>query len=360
MKTIELRQEIATKTEDLKTKLEARDLEGAKVVKEEIRKSKGLLAIAEEQEREEKRDLENQRNEKGSINQIGKTNEMRALIKKVMGEEMTTEERAIVKTTDNAPVIPKQFLNRLIELQKGFGSLKQYTDIIPVTKNEGTFPLVDLDQNELKDIAEGEDIVDGTLVTRDQNYKCSKVGLKQVLTSELVEDAEVEIESLCTKNFVNITVAKENAKILKIIKENATVVESTKKDYTEINNLIDSSLPSVKNGLSTITNVTGFCYLKNLTDKNGRPLNLVTMIGDKYYFNGKELITVDDALLSPLTEGNKIFYVANIKEAIKFMDRKASTIERWRKPDNDTYNISILERFDVVKGSVRSIKSIEF
>ncbi|MCS4463344.1 hypothetical protein JTT01_00140 [Clostridium botulinum] len=48
----------------------------------------------------------------------------------------------------------------------------------------------------MADVAEGEDIVDGTLVTTDVPFKCAKVGLIQSLASETVDDAEVEMEGL--------------------------------------------------------------------------------------------------------------------------------------------------------------------
>lgn len=59
-----------------------------------------------------------------------------------MGEETTTEERANIKSVDNAAVIPKQFVNKLIEIQKGFGSLKGLCDVIPVTKMKVLYQLL--------------------------------------------------------------------------------------------------------------------------------------------------------------------------------------------------------------------------
>jgi HK97 family phage major capsid protein len=119
-----------------------------------------------------------------------KVDEFRAIVKTVMGVDRTAEERAAVTTADNAAVLPKQFVDNVIELQKGYGSLKDICDIIPVFKNEGTIPVVDLDQNEMLDVVEGADIVDGTLVTTDTPFTVSKVGLIQTLTSELIDDAE--------------------------------------------------------------------------------------------------------------------------------------------------------------------------
>ena len=65
-------------------------------------------------------------------------NEMRAITKSIMGKELSKEERAAVKTSDNAAVLPKQFINELEEIKKGYGSLKEYCDVKKVTKNEGS------------------------------------------------------------------------------------------------------------------------------------------------------------------------------------------------------------------------------
>lgn len=362
MKTYELRQEITSKIEELEKKIEARDVECAKALREEIRQAKELLKIAEDKEAEEKRELENQRNNEMRGNkEMGKVNEMRSLVKHVMRKETTEEERANIKSVDNGAVIPKQFVNQLIEIQKGFGSLKGLCDIIPVTKNEGTIPVIDLDQNELAEVAEGEDIVDGTLITKDVPFKCAKVGLIQSLTSELVEDAEIEIESLVKKNFANIATVKENAKILKVIKDNATeIVGAT--SYEDVEKAIDGSLPSVKAGLVTLTNVTGYVELKNKKDKQGRPLNLITNINGVEYFHDKPIVYVENEML-PVSEGKtQVFYIVNMKEAVKYCDRKAVTIARSTEAGfkDDTIKLRILERFIPVKGSARSIKKLEF
>lgn len=358
----ELRQEIANKTEELGKKIEARDLEGAKSLDAEIRQAKELLKIAEEREEEERRNLESQRDQKNKGKGAGDmpVNEMRAITKSLMGKELTAEERATIKTSENAAVLPNQFINQLQEIKKGYGSLKGLCDVISVTKNEGSIPVVDYDQNELADIAEGADIADGTLVTTDLSFKCAKVGLIQSLSSELVDDAEVEIESIARTNFAEITVAKENKKIMKIVNDNAIAVEGAA-DYTALEDVMAKALPSVKAGLITLCNVEGYAYLKNMKDKQGRNLNLITTVGDIEYFNGKPIITFDSSLVELTHDKTKVFYSLNMKEAIKYIERKGVTIAKSTEAgfNDDTIKLRILERFDVIKGSTRSIKKIE-
>lgn len=354
----QLRALLETKKEEIRGFINSNDVEKAEAAMEEKRTLEKKIKFLEQLEEDEKRDLESQKKKK-TQSKTEEVNEFRSIVKSVMGEEMTEEERATVTSTDNAAVIPKQFVNQLQEIKKGFGSVKEYCDVIPVTKNEGTIPVVDLDQNTLPEVVEGDNIIDGTLVTTDLPYSCKKHGLIQSLSSEVVDDAEVEMEGLVKKNFAEIVTVAENTKILKVIKDNATVVAAT--SYTDVEKAIDGALPSVKAGLVTITNVAGYVLLNNMKDSQGRSLNLVTEMGGKYYFHNKELLVVDDTLL-PAAEGKTVFYLANMKEAVKFCDRKAVTIARSTEAGfrDDTVKIRILERFGVVKGSVRSIKKLEF
>lgn len=357
MGIIELRQLIETK------RIEARelvntDLAKAEEVAKEVRELKRKLDLQEELEDKEVRDLLKQRDEKRRGDDM-KVNEMRAITKSVMGADLTTEERATVKSSDNAALLPKEFVNQLQEIKKGYGSLKEYCDVIPVTKNEGTIPVVDYDQNELADIAEGQDIVDGKLVTTELTFKCGKVGLIQTLSSELVEDAEIEIEGIAKTNFTEISVAKENKKIMDCINLNAVEVEGV--DYTTLEDVMAKALPSVKAGLITLCNVEGYAHLKNMKDKQGRSMGLITTIGDVEYFNGKPIVTFDSSLVT-LSEGKtKVYFSLKMKEAVKYPERKGVTIARSSEAgfSDDTIKLRILERFAVVKGSVRSVKKIE-
>ncbi|MGG7142479.1 phage major capsid protein [Clostridium nigeriense] len=359
MKVKELRRLIVDKKVEARQLLKEDKLKEAEDITAEIRNLERKVKIAEEIEEDEKRDLEEQR-DLANKNPKVKVNEMRAIVKSVMGHELSNEERAAVVSSDNAAVLPKEFINQLQEIKKGYGSLKELCDVIPVTKNEGTIPVVDYDQNELADIAEGADIVDGTLVTTELPYKCKKVGLIQTLASELVDDAEVEIEGIAKTNFTEIAVAKENKKIMTIINDNATIVEAT--DYTALEDVMAKALPAVKAGLITLCNVEGYAYLKNMKDKQGRNMNLITVgLDGKEYFNGKPIVTFDSSLVTPSAEKTKVYFSLKIKEAVKYLERNGVTIARSTEAgfNTDTIKLRILERFDAIKGSIRSIKKIE-
>ncbi|WP_297422105.1 phage major capsid protein [Clostridium sp.] len=365
----ELRQLKADKVAEVRSLNESNKIDEAEKVLAEVRGLDKQIKIAEELESEELREMQEikaKKEERGAkvetaVNKAEKVNEMRAITKFVMGKskEMSTEERSAITTSSNSAVIPKAFINELQEIKRGFGSLKSLCQVVPVTLPTGTIPVFDHTQNSLSKILEGSTIVDGTLATTQLSYAIDKYGLLQELTSELIDDAQVEIESLVRTNFAEITTIQENVQILKEVDSNSTAVAMT--DYQDITNTMDSALPAVKSGLITLTNTRGYAYLKNMKDAQKRPLNLITNINGQDYFNGKPIYVFDDSLVT-VSEGiTKLFYTLNMSEAIKFMDREQITIARSVDAGfaNDTIVLRILERFDVIPAVTRSINKYE-
>lgn len=366
MRIDELKEEIKNLTGEVRSLTDNKDLEGAKAKMEELRQAKETLKIEEELAEEEMRDLKRQKEKrkddvKMENRKSTKEMELRAIAGIALNKvgELSEEERSTITSAGNSAIIPKQFVNELIEIKKGFGSLKEYCDVIPVTKNEGTIPVIDYDQNELADLTEGQDIVEGNLVTTDVPFKCTKVGLFQKVGSETVDDSAVEVDHLIRNNFSEIATTKENKKILSIINANAKVVEGAT-DYDAIETAIDSTVPSAKSGVITLCNSAGYCLLNNKKDKQGRPLNLITVGANGVeYFHNKPIVQFDDSLVS-LTKGKTaLFFTLNFKEAVKFIDRKQITVATGKEIKDDTNMWSILERIDVISGSKRTINKIE-
>jgi HK97 family phage major capsid protein len=358
MKVKELRRLIEEKKLEARQLLKDDKLKEAEDITAEIRKLERKVQIAEEIEEDEKRDLENQREQRKNKEEI---NEFRSLTKLIIGKDLSQEERAVIKSTDVGTVIPKEYVNKIEEVRKGFAPLKELCDVIPVTKAEGTIPVVDLDQNEMQDLVEGDDIADGSLVTTEISYKVSSVGLIDKFSFESVEDAEVSLEELATKNFSEIAVRKENKRIINAINTKATLSASTATDLQDIlEEEMASVVPTAAAGLVTLVNTKAYVYLKNKKDKEGRNLNLITIVGGKEYFNNKPIERIDDAVAPVLSEGKTMLaYTANMKEAVKFIDRKQITIARAEKFESGAKMVRVLERIDVKVGTARSIKKIE-
>jgi HK97 family phage major capsid protein len=362
MKIEELRELIETKTVEVRGFVNENKSEEAKKTMEELRGLKENLKIAEELEESEKRDLENQKNnkEERGNKEMDKVNEIRAIAKVVLGKEMTTEERAVVKTVDNMAVLPKGFIGELEVIKKGYGSLKELCEVIPVKNGNGTRPVADEQQGEeLKLVLEGDDIEEDGVATKEIDYKIIKIGKLIKLSSELVDDAEIDIESLVKTIFAEKTVRGENSRILKVINDNAVSL-APDMDYKGFMEEMDSQVPAVKFNLVTLVNSKMYAFLKNMVDKQGRPLNLITNIGGQDYFNGKPLYEFDDSLITLTPDKTKVIYMANVKETVKFFDRQAVTVARAEKFENGNKMLRILERIDVKKGATaRSCKKLE-
>lgn len=366
MRIDEIKEQIKNLTGEVRNLTNAKDIEGAKAKMEELRTLKETLKIEEELAEEEIRDLKRQKEERKDDLRMEnrkstKEMELRAIAGVALNKagELSEEERSTITSTGNSAIIPKQFVNELIEIKKGFGSLKQYCDVIPVIREEGTIPVIDYDQNELADLTEGQDIVEGNLVTKEVQFRCNKVGLYQKVSSETVDDAAIEVDHLIRNNFSEIATTKENKKILSVINANAKVVEGAT-DYDAIETAIDSTVPSAKSGVITLCNSAGYCLLNNKKDKQGRPLNLITVGANGVeYFHNKPIVQFDDNLVAPTKGKTAVFFTLNFKEAVKFIDRKQLTVATGKEIKDDTVMWSILERIDVVSGSKRTINKIE-
>lgn len=357
MKIKELRKLIEDKKVEARQLLKDDKLKEAEDITSEIRNLERKVKIAEEIEEEEKRDFENQRDKGQDRNKV---NETRAFTKAIMGQELSQEERAVIKSSSVGTLIPQEYLNRLEEVRKGFSPLKGLCDVISVSKAEGSMPVVDLEQNELADLTEGDDIVDGSLVTTDIKYKVNSIGLIDKFSFESVEDAEYSLEELATKNFAEIAVRKENKRIITTIDTGAIHSASTKTDlHQKILDEMAGVVPAAQAGLITLVNTAAYQELKNKEDKNGRNLNLITLVGGQEYFNNRPIYRIDDALVTLTEEKTMLVYVGNLKEAIKFFDRKQVTIARAEKFESGAKMVRVLERIDVKPGTKRSLKKIE-
>lgn len=373
----ELREKYKNLTDEIRALNNDGKVDEASAKLEERNKIKQQIDVEVALQEEEKRELEAQKRKKeDEVRAKGagdktkdKVNEFRSVVKYAIGgtirEEMTEEERAAVKTSDNAAVIPSQFINDIIKTKDGYGTLKQYCDVRNVNKNSGTIPVVDLEQNEMKDVAEGDDIQDGSLVTKDISFTCNKIGLITPLTSELIDDAEVEIEGIVKENFMEISTRKENVRILKVLEDNAESVDVAADSSVEktIENILDTAKPSYKAGQMILTNPTGYAYLKNTRDANGNRQNLITKVNGKEYFNDYLIDTIDPKLIT-LTQGKTmLFYIVNMKDAVLWTQRKERTIAvsgtLGAGFDNDTTKCRVLERAGVQKKLTRSIKKVE-
>jgi HK97 family phage major capsid protein len=354
---------LATRSESVESAEELRSINTQ--IRELTNEMETINDIIESVEKVEKR--ENQREQNILLAQDGKTShdqdEYRAIAKLVLKREIKPEERALVTVADNAAILPDQFINQLQVLRKGFPSLKRFCHVIPVTGKSGSMPFASIGNNKLSKLTSGSPIPEGEKATEDIKFSVDDYGKIIPIENSLTDDEVVGlIQNVITPEFAEASVLTENEEILAIIKANATAISGAT-SYEDVEDAMNGTLPSLRSGIVTLTNLSTYVYLKSLKDKEGRPLNLVTQLADgTEIFNGKPLIVMDDADVAPTTPGEMIFYVTNIWALVKFFDRKGYTIATSSEvlfKYNQTA-IRVLERFDIQKLDARACKKIEF
>lgn len=352
----------ADKVEDIK---ELRSInEQITLINAELKDLDALAAEQEEREAAIKEELKNK-----LTNEYKKNDEsalqMRSLAKVLMNRSLNEEEKraasSVVNAAGNGGLIPEQFVNQIDILRKGFPSLKPYCHVIPVTSDHGKMPAATLGQNKLVKLTGGP-LPEGAFTSDKYTFNVADYGKFVAVENSLTEDEVIGIiTNLLFPDFAEGSVNIENEEIITVLKAGATAVTGAK-TYEDIQVTIDTTLPAARNGLTVVTNISGYAYLKNLKDKEGRPLDLITNIGGVDYFHGYPLVYLDDADVAPATAGNMIYYVCNLREGAKFFDRKGIELATSKEAlftSNQTA-VRAIERFEVVKGSVRSFKSIEF
>lgn len=369
MKIEERRQQIEALTKELRSLVEAEDLDGAKAKREELRKAKDFLAIEEEQEEEEKRDLQSQKQNKErkeDRNMNNKELEYRALVKAMLGERLTEEEQRQITdgnfNSNTGAIIPSEFINKVQVIRDGYKSLKNYCDVIPVTSDNGKMPVTSLDV-ELADLEEDTDMVETMLAVPEVDFKVGDKGLLKKVGNNILKDSPVNfIDGVLAQEFAVASVNKENKEICKVVNTNskAVAVAAEAKVEDVLATTISKEIPSVRNGLVVITNPEGYSYLDNLRDASGRKSDDVSYGADgTLFFKHKEVIEMADKTLPALTSQKKmVFYVVNLK-TVPFFDRQQIEIAKSTEAGftaNKTL-VRAIERFDVKANTIDKIKA---
>lgn len=364
MKSKEILKKIQEKREEARGLLNANDMVAARKINEEIRGLEEDLETVLEIEEGEMRDLQRRGIQipvgDGEKRNIDKETELRALGKYVLGMNLSEEERGLVTVADNDALLPQGYVNELMLLRDGYPSLKKFCHVIPVTTKTGKMPVAQLGKNKLAKLSSDTPIDQGAVSTSPIMYDVADYGKFVPIENSLTDDEVVGIiQSVLMPDFAEGSVEAENEEILNLIKADAISVEGD--DYTVLEKAIDTLVPAVRAGAITITNTAGFSYLKNKKDAIGRKLDLITYVNGQAMFNNKPIIELSDSAVEA-TAGKLIFYVVNLKEAVKFFDRAGIVITKSKEFlfNKNQDCLRAIERFDAQKGSMRSCKKVEF
>lgn len=356
--SIEIKKEIETKRTVLEGQIEQRDAAGAEATMKEIADLKKLLPGAMLLEQEEKRSLSTQVSRKAAGDL-----ELRSAVKYAMGRDLSEEERAAVNLENNAAILPEQFINDIQILKDGFPALKGYCHKIRVTSNHGKMPFAKIGGKKLTKFKSGTKLTGEAANTEDVSFDIENYGTLVPIANDLQEDEAVNIVNEVIKpDFSEASVNTENEEILAIVVANQKKVTSAAGNtYKTVEETIDSTLPSVRKRVITITNVVGQVYLKKQKDEIGRDLKLVTAANGKEYFHDHELVTLDNEAFTDVPAGTAVFFVVDLFGLVKFFERRGYTLATDKSVffESEETALKVTERFDTVALDTRTDKRIE-
>lgn len=360
----ELLNQIETKKGEVRSFLDGNKIEEAKKASEqltELRNKFNVLQMLEDDEEEdpEQRGFKNIKNTRNKEQQLDF--ESRSIIKFLSNEKLGEEERNSFNTENGNAILPTGFYSEIQHLRKGYTALKDYCHVIPVTTLSGSMPISKgSTSKKLAKLQKDKEMIKDMINVEPVKYAVEDYGKIIPVDNDLFDDAGVEVlKGLVNPALSEDAVNTENAEIIALVKG---ATEETKqiiigKDYKDIKKIINTKIPpSLKSGLIIITNQSGYNYLDNLEDKNGRPLLVESLKeGEPDKFKGKPVVYFDDEDIVN-EEGKASFYVVNLYALAKFWDRKKYEIG-ISKEAGFTYNqtlVKIIERFDLSKADTRA------
>lgn len=329
-------------------------IKDAETKMEEVRSLETKIKLQQELEEQEEREIE-EKIEKREVdkNMESKVNskelELRAIGKFLARQQLTEEERNLVTTTNGNAILPQGFVKEIETLRKGYVNLKNYVHVIPVSTNTGKAPLSKgMVTKQLADLQHDTEIVKDMVSLQPVEYTVKDYGKIVPVENSVLEDTTTNFMDVLSEDFVECAVNTENAKIVDAIKSVCANKNAT--DYKGLIKAINGLAPSARKRAIIVTNSTGYSYLDELEDKQGRPLLKVSMADgvEKLTFKGCEVVEVDTEILEDEV-GKAVFYIIDARKVIKFFDRKNYEIGVSTEA-GFTYNqtlVRMLERFDV-------------
>lgn len=366
-----MREKIETLKAESRSLSDENKLDEAEAKLNEIRSLKKKIKIQEELENEEREQLKDKEKEFRKEDDVmekredKKELEYRALVKAMLGKNLTEEERAAITNgnfnSNTGAIVPSEFVNKVDLYRSGKKSLKSYCDVIPVTTDNGKMPAAYLD-DELADLEEDADMVESMINMAEIDFKVTDKGLLKKVGNNVLDDGAVNfIDGVLAPNFATASINRENKDIMKVVASNSktVTVEAEEKVEDIIAKTISKTDDNIADGLVIVTNGEGYSYIDNLRDGSGRKSDDVTYINGVLHYKNKEVIKISDSKLPAIAEGKTmIFYVTNLK-TVKFFDRKIMEIAKSTEAGfkaNKTY-IRAIERYDVKVNPEEKIKA---
>lgn len=365
--------EITTKTEELKSVLNAEDLEKAREIRAEIEALKtqeaeaknnlktyeiaeeGVGAHASGEKHEVKTEAKSYResvNEfirsKGRIRNEGLRFEGQDEVLVPMNEAVNPTQDGL-KKDKTEKVTSKEIVTTPIREVKTVLDLKQFVTIHKASKGEGSYPIL---KQATSKMASVEELEKNPALAKpeftDVTWKVKTYRGAIPLSQEAIDDADVDLLAIVAEAANQIKVNTTNDAIGGVLK---TFEAKQAADLDAIKAILNVDLDPAYN-VSFVVSQSFYQKLDTLKDKNGRYLlqdSIVSASGK--VFLGHPVFVVADTVLGEAGEAKA--FVGDVQRAVLFADRVDLGL-RWT--DNEIYGqyLQAVVRFDVKKADAKA------
>lgn len=360
-------EELRALNEDLGKALSDNDLEKAKKCRalvegkqKEVEALKADIKVAEEKRaledekakaEEELRALKSQiENSKGGNLKMETRSFDNALVEIKKGA--TVSNRAInVAGVGTKPVIPETFITEIEALKGGYGALKPYTHVIPVSTLDGRKP-VHRFGGKLTKITAGNKLDASNVNFTEVKFNCEAYGDLVEVDNQLMEDSAIDIFGIVREEFAGKAVASENNEILEVMATMATktltLSQSTK---SAIDQLVEAKMgykPAVRRGMCIFATAPFIGRLMNESIVDGMRDERVQIVNGVMYVDNMEVVEIDPDQMNTTDATDVVAYLGN-PHAIKFFDRKTIEIAISNEVlfEYNSKAMRVIERFNV-------------
>ncbi|ELC8402651.1 phage major capsid protein [Clostridium perfringens] len=362
MRIDELKEQVKTLTGEVRSLIDAKDIDGAKAKREELRQAKEMLALEEDLEQEEIRDLQKQKEErKDDVKMENReqqtAKELRAIIKVASGKSINEEERALLANNGQngeGYILPQTVSTKIVELIRQYKSLRDVVGHMTTSTLTGSFPienfetvsgLVDFVEDGTNELTESKDIK-----FKNVSYTLKEKGAFIALSNTLLNMTDNDLINYVAKVFAKKAIITENKMAIETLGKGKS--KKALADWKSLKKSLNVDLdPAVLYGCLIVTNQDGFAFLDSLEDKMGRPiLQSDPTNPTKKMFNGYKIEVFSNTMLPTVDKKAPIIY-GNLEEAVKFVDNgkySFATSDQAGFLKNVTY-ARIIEHVDCVQ-----------
>lgn len=202
-----------------------------------------------------------------------------------------------------------------------------------------------LEKGMLINFSEFEEIKKSDLDFGQIKYEIKDYGDIIPIARQLIQDIDFDIVGFFGQRFAKKAVNTENAQIVAALnKINKADLKGAAGIRTALNVTLD---PAISAGAKIFTNQSGFDYLDQLVDKQGRPLLSASLADDTCkLFSGRPVKVLRDDLLA--LDGKKLpFLIGSMVDYLNFFDKKGIEIALSEDAGFTSYQILLraVERF---------------